>query len=98
MNTACTCGCCEGVEKLTPMSTANRPGLPALCYRVGTHATFFETMLARLSSLCLEIPRPELNQYSKPILAKLYPLRALTTRESSDFSIALLDSWATVGD
>ncbi len=44
------CGCCEGVEILTPLPTANRPGLSALSYRVGTHATFLETMLARLSS------------------------------------------------
>jgi hypothetical protein len=44
------CGCCEGLEKLTPMTTANRPGLDALAYRVGTHATFLETLLARLSS------------------------------------------------
>jgi hypothetical protein len=44
------CGCCEGVEALTPLSTANRPGLPALSYRIGTHATFLETMKARLSS------------------------------------------------
>jgi hypothetical protein len=32
------------------MPTANRPGLDALSYRVGTHATFLETMKARLSS------------------------------------------------
>ena len=44
------CGCCDGVERLTPDQTANRPGLPALSYRVRTHATFLETMLARLSS------------------------------------------------
>lgn len=48
MNEAC--GCCEGLEPLTPLSTANRPGLEALMYRVGTHATFLETMKARLSS------------------------------------------------
>ena len=45
-----TCGCCEGVEALSPISTANRPGLDALSYRVGTHATFLQTMLARLSA------------------------------------------------
>jgi len=45
-----TCGCCEGAEPLTPISTVNRPGLDALAYRVGTHATFLETMRARLSS------------------------------------------------
>jgi hypothetical protein len=44
------CGCCEGIEIVTPQPTANRPGLNALSYRVGTHATFLETMLARLSS------------------------------------------------
>jgi predicted phage baseplate assembly protein len=49
------CSCCEGVEPLTPLSIASRPGLPALAYRIGTHATFLETMLARLSSLALEV-------------------------------------------
>jgi predicted phage baseplate assembly protein len=44
------CGCCKGPDVLTPLSTANRPGLSQLRYRVGTHATFFETMQARLSS------------------------------------------------
>jgi hypothetical protein len=44
------CGCCEGTEVLTPVGTANRPGLNTLAYRVGTHATFLETMKARLSS------------------------------------------------
>lgn len=44
------CSCCEGVEPMTPLPTANRPGLPALSYRIGTHATFLETMKARLSS------------------------------------------------
>lgn len=44
------CDCCEGPDVLTPLITVNRPGLSALRYRVGTHATFFETMQARLSS------------------------------------------------
>jgi hypothetical protein len=44
------CGCCQGIEKVTPQSTANRPGLSELFYRVGTHGGFLETMLARLSS------------------------------------------------
>ena len=75
-----SCGCCEGLEVLTPMVQANRPGLNALVARVGTHATFLETMKARLSS-------------------SDYPtLRALTTRNDDDFSIALLDAWATVAD
>ena len=45
-----SCGCCEGVERLTPRATANRPGLTELAYRIGTHADFMETMQARLSS------------------------------------------------
>jgi hypothetical protein len=46
----CGCGCCEGTEPLTPRTIANRPGLDALAYRVGTHASFLETMKARFSS------------------------------------------------
>ncbi|HNB51671.1 MAG TPA: putative baseplate assembly protein [Anaerolineales bacterium] len=48
-----TCGCCEGTDKVTPEPTANRPGLNALRYRVGTHATFLETMQASLSQPAL---------------------------------------------
>src|SRR5918992_3041243 len=75
-----TCDCCEGVEVVTPVAIFNRPGLDSIAYRVGTHASFFETMQARLSSSAF------------PQLA------ALTTRESRDASIALLDAWAMVGD
>ena len=74
------CGCCEGVESLTPLPTANRPGLSALSYRIGTHAAFLESMKARLSS----------SEYPQ--------LAALTTRDTDDPAIALLDAWATVAD
>lgn len=43
-----SCGCCEGVQIITPTSVANQPGFSTLAYRVGTHASFFETMKARL--------------------------------------------------
>lgn len=43
------CGCCEGVEILTPSTLGNRPGLNAIEYRAGTHGTFLETMKARLA-------------------------------------------------
>ena len=46
----CDCGCCAGTEPLTPRTIANRPGLDALVYRVGTFSSFLETMKARLSS------------------------------------------------
>jgi hypothetical protein len=43
------CGCCEGMAESTPVAVENLPGLSALAYRVGTHATFMETMLVGLS-------------------------------------------------
>jgi hypothetical protein len=97
-NPKTSCGCCEGIEVITPEATANRPGLGALAYRVGTHATFLETMKARLSGLWLEVPRQEPAPDGLPRFDRIYPLRGLTTREINDPSIALLDAWATVAD
>jgi predicted phage baseplate assembly protein len=88
------CGCCEGVETLTPAAVANRPGLPAIRYRVGTHATFLETMKARLSGLVMDIAASEGGSTS----GRVRPLDALRTREATDPSIALLDAWASVAD
>jgi predicted phage baseplate assembly protein len=88
------CGCCSGIQVLTPDSEANAPGLSAIQYRVGTYATFYETMLARLSTLSVKIPLMDGSGATQTI----YPLQQLTTREPSDPSIALLDAWAVVGD
>ncbi len=44
------CGCCTGVEDQTPERIENRPGLAAAGYRVGTHSTFFASLLAGLST------------------------------------------------
>ena len=46
---ATVCQCCAGVTALVPASGTNRPGLPALVWRVGTHARFKTTMLAQIS-------------------------------------------------
>ncbi|HEX5688031.1 MAG TPA: putative baseplate assembly protein [Ideonella sp.] len=81
---ALPCGCCEGTDVSTPAVIHNRPGLPGLAYRVGTHASFFESMTARLATTVLEDGQR--------------PLDALTTRDRSDFGVALLDGWATVAD
>ena len=78
-----SCGCCAGTERLTPAVTANPPGLDALHYRAGTHGSFLETMLARLSSLRI---------------GSTSPLAGLNARTGDDPSIALLDAWATVAD
>ena len=45
------CGCCTGIESLTPEALFNRPGLDRLAYRIGTHGTFKASMLAQLSTL-----------------------------------------------
>ncbi|HZF09059.1 MAG TPA: putative baseplate assembly protein [Thermoanaerobaculia bacterium] len=45
-----SCGCCQGVTGLTPVTLANRPGLTALAYRVGTQAQFKESLLAEISA------------------------------------------------
>jgi hypothetical protein len=89
-----SCDCCEGTQILTPVTITNRPGLSALAYRAGTHARFFETMKARLSSQIVEVPHDDdVTQHDIT-----YPLRDLATRAPDDASIALLDGWATVAD
>lgn len=98
-NSINTCGCCEGIEQVTPTAIVNRPGLSALTYRVGIHATFLETMLARLSNM--GIPLGELDTIlDDPTQAEQlrYPLRGLTTRSLDDPSIAMLDAWAGIAD
>ncbi|HWU85744.1 MAG TPA: putative baseplate assembly protein [Kofleriaceae bacterium] len=87
------CGCCEGVAPLTPAAIYNRPGLDALSYRVGTHARFFETMQARLSTVSVDAVGPD-----GQTVQTSRPLQGLTARDRGDLSIALLDSWATVAD
>jgi predicted phage baseplate assembly protein len=87
-----SCGCCEGTQRLTPMPTTNRPGLEALAYRVATHASFLETMKARLSTLCLG------NEDECRGDQGLRPLQRLTMRAGDDPAVAFLDAWATLAD
>lgn len=44
------CGCCEGVVARVPEPVWNAPAQPTIRRRIGTHATFKETLLARLAS------------------------------------------------
>ncbi|HXP91550.1 MAG TPA: putative baseplate assembly protein, partial [Fibrobacteria bacterium] len=44
------CECCAGIAQATPAQVVNRPGLPAIRYRVGTWAAFLSSMEAALSS------------------------------------------------
>ena len=86
-----TCGCCEGIGGTTALAIINRPGLDALQYRLGTHATFFDRLLARITTLCTE--KAESCREGAHLLRDL-----LTTRQKSDPAIALFDAWASLAD
>ncbi|PZV00220.1 MAG: hypothetical protein DCF24_07805, partial [Cyanobium sp.] len=49
-STFSACGCCAGLDLATPVPIENPPGQPAIGYRTGTHASFLESLLVRLSS------------------------------------------------
>lgn len=84
------CGCGPAAAPV-PARTENRPGLPALHYRVGTHATFLRALLDGISTVA--VPAGE-----GPDAGEARPLAALTVRGTDDPTIALLDAWATVAD
>ncbi|WP_353474581.1 putative baseplate assembly protein [Salipiger sp. H15] len=48
--TADACGCCDGTALATVQPVENRPGLPAIAFRVGDHARFKASMLTGLAS------------------------------------------------
>jgi predicted phage baseplate assembly protein len=60
---------------------------------VGTHARFVQSMQARLATMDVDGVAAD-----GQTVETFRPLQALTTRAKNDFSIALLDGWATVGD
>jgi hypothetical protein len=79
-----TCGCEPRAE--TAPVVFNRPGLPALEYRIGTHGALLERMLRRIAG------------WTPPEDQTRRPLALLTSRAPDDPAIALLDAWAVVGD
>jgi|DewCreStandDraft_2_1066082.scaffolds.fasta_scaffold00296_49 hypothetical protein len=83
------CGCCE--KGLPQLQLYNRPGLPALRYRIGTQPVFLQRLLARL-------PQVRLPDDPADPHAGTYPLQQLTTRAVDDPAIALLDAWAATAD
>lgn len=82
----CGCGCCAAAPE--GEAPRNRPGLPAIAYRIGTHPVFLARMLRRLST----------REAGDDEAANLAPLRALTTRQGDDPIVALLDAWAVTAD
>ena len=80
------CGCCDCLNASAQGDALpNRPGLGAIARRVGTHGSFYERMIGRLSAI-------------DPATQRAGALAALTTREKNDPAIALLDAWATCAD
>lgn len=94
---AALCGCCDGITSRVPRPTANRPGLDALSYRIGTHADFLESLKARLSTHVLPDDAVSDSAAASGV-APRRPLAALRTRAADDPAMALLDGWATVAD
>jgi predicted phage baseplate assembly protein len=76
-------------QSSAPEAHNNPPGLSALAYRQGTHATVFQRLLARLG-------QQEILDAQSGIAKR--PLQMLSTGDRSDPAIALLDAWATVAD
>ena len=103
------CHGCEGIQPITPRVIHNRAGLDAVDYRVGTHAGFIETMLARIAQWRMPNAasepigqrqsgscKPQSGQVALPEPTRV--LSDLSARETDDPSIAVLDSWALIAD
>jgi hypothetical protein len=82
-----TCGCCRVPTTPTPQTIRNRPGLPAIRYRVGTYSSFRRAMIQKIPSLTVEVNGDSVR-----------PLRDLTARASDDYGIALIEMWAYLAD
>ena len=97
-DTTCLCGCCEGLEAVTPRPISNRPRLSALARRVGEYADFYETLLSRISTQWVDVETDQTGPHGEMLYQRIYPLRDLRTRSTDDLTIALLDAWAVSAD
>lgn len=92
------CGCCEGLDTVTPRAIFNPPGLTALSWRVGEHADFLETMRSRIGRVWVDVETTEIGAHGRAKKVRVFPLRGLRTRSVDDPTIALLDLWSVVAD
>ncbi len=92
------CNCCDGLSAEIPAQLFNRPGLNAIAYRIGTHSRFKESLLALMRHHAPRDSIGSMRDDASLTTIGLPALRDLKTREDDDFSIALLDAWATVAD
>lgn len=87
------CGCCDDAAP-AHSTHENRPGLPALDYRIARYDGFLRRMLARIHAQTT----PHLAPPVDPNTSLPRPLARLTTRSTEDPAIALLDAWAVTAD
>lgn len=97
-HSACGCAACRAAAA-PPLPIGNRPGLPSIRYRSGTHGDFLSAMIAGLS----RDTSPRLEPVSPATVApqphEARPaLRGLRTRDADDTTIALLDAFAVTAD
>jgi len=98
-------GCCE-TPQLAHSAHYNRPALSALAYRLAAHRGFLERMIAQLTRdqlpeeavLTPKEQEPENRPAESEVTRRRRPLAALTTRDPTDPSIALMDAWAAVAN
>jgi len=77
------CDACQPAISVEAPVITNRPGLPAILYRIRTYATFRQAMLTRIAFEKVEGKKP---------------LADWTARQDDDFGIALIDMWAYIAD
>ena len=89
-----SCNCLSETCSCTKLQ--NEPGLDALSYRVSTYGKSRDRMFKLISQTAFEYT--DLNDPTASIKTGAAPLANLTTRDTGDLSIALIDSWAIACD
>ncbi len=77
-----------GVASAPSTRLLNPPGRPTIQYRIGTYESFTQTMLARVNNQTIP---------DGP-WAGHQPLKLLDINEEHNWVVALIESWATVGE
>lgn len=86
-----TCECCELGSERVPAIVFNRPGLSAISYRIGTYASFRQSLLVEIASAGASFVADE----SPPLDLPLLNWKA---RTNDDYGIAILEMWAYLAD
>ncbi|MDR3692456.1 MAG: hypothetical protein P4L46_23950 [Fimbriimonas sp.] len=88
------CACLS--QNCTCNGLLNAPGLSTLSYRVSTYGKSRDRMFKLISKTAFE--STDINDPAGGIVTGAPPLAGLTTRDTNDLTIAVIDSWAIVCD